>query len=162
MKLVWNKDSSSNIKLCPISIIADLSIGWEQGHSLSSGLIPTYRLDNNLELMSSIMECRRRREERGRRRGVAWVVEEVSIGGKEGTTKKVCRVGDGERSGWWGGKMSGGRGKGEMRGTNVEMFGQKVSCWETPHFLPFPLIIPPQDRGGGRREGEKWHFHLFF
>lgn len=38
------------------------------------------------------------------------------------------------------------------------MFQQKVSCWETLallHFLPFPLIIPPQDRGGeARGEGE--------
>lgn len=55
MKLVWNKESGSNIKLCPITIITDLSIGWEGGHSLSRDPIPTYRLDNNLELMPGIM-----------------------------------------------------------------------------------------------------------
>lgn len=36
MKLVWNKESGSNIKLCPITIITDLSIGWEGGDIASA------------------------------------------------------------------------------------------------------------------------------
>lgn len=69
MKLVWNKESGSNIKLCPITIITDLSIGCEGGQ-LSSGPVQAYRLDNNLELMSSIMECRQRRKREGTGGGV--------------------------------------------------------------------------------------------
>lgn len=63
--LVWNKESGSNIKLCPITIITDLSIGWDGGHSLSAGPIQTYHLDNNLELMPSIMEYREQRKGEG-------------------------------------------------------------------------------------------------
>lgn len=65
MKLVWNKESGSNIKLCPITIITDLSIGWGGGHSLSSGPVQTYHLDNNLELMPNIMEYREQRKREG-------------------------------------------------------------------------------------------------
>lgn len=121
MKLVWNKESGSNIKLCPITIITDLSIGWEGGYSRSSGPIQTYRLDNNLELMSSIMECRQRRKKEGGGGGVGGGRHVFTRGkkktqqrekGAEGETGKEDRL-DGEE-----GRRQGTRKTKERRGRN--------------------------------------------
>ncbi len=154
MKLVWNKESGSNIKLCPITIITDLSMGWEQGRSFGSGPIQTYRLDNNMELMPGIMEFRQRRIREGGRGGGA--------SGRHVFTRKNThnkgRRGDreGRQAGFWGGKPSGykergGEGRGRSERGDGSTKGLMLRNTRSPSLSPSPTHYPctGQRTGGG-------------